>query len=685
MRNLLLVMLGLLPALATPARPAVSPYLKLLERSPRLARAYRQLPPVLSSRPLRRHRQTLVGVLVKSTDGGSLRRAVAALGGWAGRAVGDIVPVRLPLERLGELAALPGVVRIEGRPPRRLLLDISRAEVRADLVEQGTEPLPPLDGRGVLVALVDTGVDYDHPDLSAESSRVLRIWDQFVASGQPPPGQSQGALCDRRSILRKSCDSIDIVGHGTHVTATMASSGTGYRGMAPGADIVAVASIDFTLLVDSVAWLFDQADELGRPMVVNLSLGGHYGPHDGSSLESQALAQLGGPGHIIVAAAGNEGSDFIHLGYDPDGGEGRTRFEVFSGFDVSAALLDIWHDSAADLEFAVLVRRGDTVVAGSDFLSARGQSAAFEFSDGATVLGTVSFEPAGALDPGNGKYQLDIVVEPGEAAFAGNPAGYQWLLAVRGSGYFDAWSAASGFLTPPARFSDSSEGGLIPGDNRRSVGMPAVAPGIVAVASYATRSSWTDADGQQVTHVETSPGQISFFSSRGPSADESSTGPKPLLAAPGEYIVAARSHNAGQLEAGTGIDDEHLAMRGTSMACPHVAGVVALMLQADPQLDPGAVERILRLTARRDEYTGSGDWDERFGYGKLDAREAVAMARGMGICQDDDDCREQLTCQQGRCREAGGCGCGGGRPLGGVLLMLAALLLAGHRHRRRRG
>ncbi|RLB54315.1 MAG: hypothetical protein DRI34_12200, partial [Deltaproteobacteria bacterium] len=285
MRNLLLVMLGLLPALATPARPAVSPYLKLLERSPRLARAYRQLPPVLSSRLLRRPRQTLVGVLVKSTDGGSLRRAVASLAGWAGRAVGDIVPVRLPLEQLGELAALPGVVRIEGRPPRRLLLDISRAEVRADLVEQGTEPLPPLDGSGVLVALVDTGVDYDHPDLSAESSRVLRIWDQFVASGQPPPGQSQGALCDRRSILRKSCDSIDIVGHGTHVTATMASSGTSYRGMAPGAGIVAVASIDFTLLVDSVAWLFDQADELGRPMVVNLSLGGHYGPHDGSSLE----------------------------------------------------------------------------------------------------------------------------------------------------------------------------------------------------------------------------------------------------------------------------------------------------------------------------------------------------------------------------------------------------------------
>ncbi|RME20092.1 MAG: hypothetical protein D6806_17040 [Deltaproteobacteria bacterium] len=211
---------------------------------------------------------------------------------------------------------------------------------------------------------------------------------------------------------------------------------------------------------------------------------------------------------------------------------------------------------------------------------------------------------------------------------------------------------------------------------------------MIAVASYATRNSWTDAEGKDVSHPETTPGRISFFSSMGPSADPETTGPKPTVAAPGEYIVAALSRNAGALEQGTLMDDGHVAMRGTSMACPHVAGVVALMLQANPELDPSGVERVLELSSRRDEATGPGPWDERWGFGKLNAPLAVATAAGVGACELDRDCAEGLVCQDGTCKEPAGCGCSPSRQgsgLGTSLVVAIVILALAHGRGRRKG
>lgn len=662
-----LILLAGLPLRANPSNP----YLRLLRRTERLARAFE---------PAARTLVPEVPVLVKTAEPESTARAVRALGGHAGRAVGSILPLRVSLSMVDELSRLPGVVRIEACPPRRPTLDISRVELGADRVESGASLPYPIDGRGVIAALVDTGIDYDHPDFGGARSRVELIWDLAFGSGEPPAGHEVGSLCDRADIRTGTCDSIDIVGHGTHVAATMAGGGDVYRGVAPGADIMAVASIDFGLLVESIEWLFEQAAERGQPMVVNLSLGGHYGPHDGTSLESQALSELAGPGRIIVAAAGNEGSDFIHLGYDPAGKEGKTLFQVFSGLDVSAALFTVWLQPGATLSFSVGCEVDGEEVAQTPFVAADGTACQFDLQDGPSRLGRVYFEPAGGLNPENGKLQCDIVVEPSDLAYAGNPAGYVWHLKVRGNGAFDAWSAAAGFLTPPARFSARDDDGLIPGDNATTVGAPALAPGVIAVASYATRASWIDRQGEEQSHEETTPGDISFFSSRGPTAAPGLTGHKPWIAAPGEFIVAALSAHSGELQPGTRIDEHHIAMRGTSMACPHAAGVVALLLQVDPELDPAAVRSLLAASARTDAQTGSGLPDFSWGHGKLDAYEAVARALGVGGCATDDDCAEDHRCdQEGRCalRAAGGCGCdpaAGGNPWPPLLIAVLVIL-----------
>jgi hypothetical protein len=207
---------------------------------------------------------------------------------------------------------------------------------------------------------------------------------------------------------------------------------------------------------------------------------------------------------------------------------------------------------------------------------------------------------------------------------------------------------------------------------------------VIAAASYATRSSWTDHQGNLQEHPETTPGDISFFSSHGPTADPGRTGHKPEIAAPGEFIIAAMSKSTGELSAGTKIVEDgvdYLVMRGTSMACPHAAGVVALLLQVDPSLDPQGVREILQATARSDAFTGEDLPDPVWGYGKIDAYEAVARALGVGICASDQECAEGYRCGgEYRCEKIEeGCGCGGNNEsnLFGLIPLLMILGLSG--------
>ena len=673
-----------------------NPYIGLLQHSRNLRRAWK--PMLLTPFGLGKDdsESALVPALVLSHDPASTIEAARSMGAKTASTIGKIISLRALPEILMAISKRPEVVRVEAGPPKSPLLDLSRPAVKADKVEQGEGLLMPIDGTGVITALVDTGVDYKHTDFQSSTgrTRVLAIWDQAFgscSSCEPPPGQDLGVLCDRDSLLKKSCNSPDFIGHGTHVSSTMAGSGQVYRGMAPGAQIMAVASIDFALLVDSVKWLFDQAAAEQKPMVINLSLGGHYGPHDGTSLESQALSELTGPGRIIMASAGNEGSDYIHLGYDPAGSTGKTIFRVFSGMDSSSALFTIWLPSDSNVSFSIGVQKEGQEMAETDMLDAKSQYTSFDLSDAETALGKVQFSPADGPNPENGKLQLDILVEPSDVAFDGNPDHYLWYIKASGTGKFDAWSAASGFLTPAARFSPSDDNGLIPGDNAKSVGMPAVAPGIIAVASWATRDRWQDIDGKSISHIETTVGDISFFSSRGPSADPEYTGQKPFIAAPGEFIVAALSNSSGPLEEGTKIDEDstghngHVAMRGTSMSCPHAAGIVALLLQINPKLDPRGIEKILAATADKDEITGDKLPDQTWGYGKINAWGAVAMAMGVGICQDDTQCTEGWECgDEGRCEQIteSGCSCSTNKGSLGqlsLLLLLAGLVFATRR------
>src|SRR5262249_14901559 len=172
-----------------------------------------------------------------------------------------------------------------------------------------------LDGRGVIVGIVDTGIDSTHP---AFAGRILKVWDQDL----PGNGTANGFPYVRELSVESRSASIAQRGHGTHIAGIAAGADPTYSGVAPAATIVAVkTTYNNANIKDAIEYVFAIADELGMPAVVNLSLGGHADPHDGTDELSRAVDELSGPGRIVCCACGNEGNDDIHaLATVPPGG-----------------------------------------------------------------------------------------------------------------------------------------------------------------------------------------------------------------------------------------------------------------------------------------------------------------------------------------------------------------------------
>src|SRR5580658_9633721 len=290
---------------------------------------------------------------------------------------------------LGSFAAAHPDLPIEVAPPLRLLLDTATSLVRVptpallarEVAVSGAPPSRALDGSGVVVGLADTGIDLTHPDFLDASGRTRVAW--LLDLGAPPRGkwpaleQAYGATDPTSGALTSgavwSADDIngalstgqaaslpqDTVGHGTLVTSCAAGNGSGgksvYRGVAPGATLVVARIVDSNGnllgnddILRAIQFLYDQADALHMPVVVSLSVGTDFGPHDGTLAWEQALASHVGPdapGHVLVAAVGNSGSIAhadapVHENVDVSGGE-TTRVPIAT-LGAENGGVDVW-------------------------------------------------------------------------------------------------------------------------------------------------------------------------------------------------------------------------------------------------------------------------------------------------------------------------------------------------------
>jgi subtilisin family serine protease len=408
----------------------------------------------------------------------------------------------------------------------------------------------------------------------------------------------------------------DQVGHGTHVAGSAAGNGraTGgglpagaFQGMAPAADIIAVrgtrdyvGGFSSSDVVNAFSFIDQKAGELGRPYVINLSLGGHIGPHDGSTLEERTIDNLvgaGKPGKAIVASAGNEGDEHIHAsGQVAGGGTNEVSFDISSP---SVVLVDVWYKGSDTFKIGFLDPTGSGMNPVSLLPPAENC-----YSGGSNVICIGTY----ANDPNNGDKEIFLY-------FYAVTTG-RWRFVLHGfsvtNGHFDAWSQGAGFSSDV--------------NDQMRVAMPGTARNAITVGAYTTKNQWTDVNGSPHS-VSATIGAISAFSSDGPTRDGRQ---KPEIAAPGQVICSTFSGQSPAGSFGSAYDSvadicqdgRHGVMSGTSMSAPHVTGAVALLLNLNRNLDAAQLKNFLTTTARRDAFTGNVP-NTRWGYGKLDVLAAA--------------------------------------------------------------
>ncbi len=566
---------------------------------------------------------------------------------------------------------------IEVVPPLHTLLDTATGFVTSTAANASG-----YDGAGVLVGIADTGIDVTHPDFLDAQGNTRVAW--VIDYSQPPMGLhpdleakfstmggAYGAVwsaADIDSLLQSRATSQlprDEAGHGTMVASCAAGNGelgkSKYHGVAPGATILLARitggagdeSIDNDDLLSGVAFLFNQADTMMQPIVVNLSIGSDYGPHDGTTAWEQTLASYVGPdqpGRALVVAAGNSGSIV----------ETPVHQNVFvaSGSTVRVPLSACVPNAQQPCTQGALNGGVGVWVAMHAGTSLK---VGLDGPDGTWISPVGSNDSAGknmngynaAVYNGSQPTNSPVPAQSNGAAVIWQgqwPTG-QYSITLSGKGTADLYVQGTGDAATTV--------GFLNGVREGTINLPATSAPIISVGCTINKTAWTNVYGNKLSPSfvpvldgiggEPSPdgsfrlpipGEPCWFSSAGPTL----TGlAKPEIMAPGAGIIGAMSQQAippspasiftdpllcqsangiNAQPACQQVDSLHAVSFGTSFSSPIVAGAVAILFQHDPTLTQDTIVAALQGGAH--PLRGVSQFADQAGPGEVDVLGALA-------------------------------------------------------------
>ena len=584
-----------------------------------------------------------VGALVKVNENID-EHLILNLGIDIGTKAGNIWTLRIPISKFDLLLEVEDIEYIEIDFPAKTKLDNARIKTWTHWVDDGVGLNQSYFGNNVVVGIIDGGFDYTHKqfyDVMGQYSRIKMIWEQSTTSGNHPPGYSYGHWeTNSDSILSWAYDLTD-ASHGSHVAGIAAGGGVAtngdYIGAAPASDIVMVSTDTsnnsplggMSKLIDAINIIFNYASSVNKPAVINMSLGSHIGPHDGTSLFDAACDNLVGPGKILVGAAGNEGDKPLHIEYNfnaIDTGFWTCVYYDNAPHPFGAGVIDVWGEQGKDFGIRIsLYDNSNNNWIGTDMVFPSQDTNFYTHLSGTDGQTCTVFLNSTSSEY-NGKPRVYITTQ--------NASDNQVVMQAwhyGSGGKIHAWNHGTGYGAP---FSSMGNSWAIDGDTDVTIGeIGGTGNSIISVGSYNSKNSWIDFT--QNNHSTGDPlNDISDFSSRGPTVDGRI---KPDITAPGNVIVSSVSSfdqdptngypsTSPDVVAGvTGANGGQwwfAQMDGTSMASPMAAGIIALWLEANPNLTPNQIKHYMNDNSYTDIFTGSVP-NNVWGRGKIDAHESM--------------------------------------------------------------
>lgn len=611
-------------------------------------------------------KKVMLVVKVSPENAAQTFRQMKAAGAVVRTKLGQQATVSIPADSVPALERIKGVLRIDSGHKGRLKTDKARQATDVSLLNGPTLPdgATLYSGKGVNICLIDVGIDFQHPAFkdSLGRSRIKCVYLNNSDEGRkftvsdPEAGDYTfpGSVFDTPELIASLTTDMSGEYHGTHTAAIAAGtlSPQGFGGMAPDADLVLIPAGYFDedlyddeedVIEEALAFAVAYANQSDQPTVVSASLNSHAGAHDGSSSVTQAI-EAASESLIPVFSAGNEGGYPIHLHqkFTSDKKSVKTlmlgitddysgRHEMMNMINVtgitrtgSQVSVQLTLKSVSKIGSLKTVWQSEPVTAtlGGDMESQ------IVSSDDDTTLGKY-FDGEVALaagDNGDGRLAVSVMAEGGT-----DPTGmiemYLFELIISGEDgtEIDLWDDYAGF----GGRNYIGLSGYEDGDSDISGGDWTSTERVVSVGAYCTNTLQRNYDG---TTTDTSKpededeepfvqGDIAWFSSYGESFNGVA---QPTVCAPGVNIVSAMS----QYVIGDDADESMLwqggaytAESGTSMACPVVAGIVALWLEAAPTLSLDEVKEVMANSSDNDSYTSGKPI--RWGYGKINAKGGI--------------------------------------------------------------